>query len=160
MTFKHEQQSPSSIWVVIADRSRCRILSSDGPGLDEWQEVADLVHAEGRLKPSEVHTDRQGTLGESAGRHHVGEPRTDFKHQTAEEFATEIVQSLEHGRLHNRFGKLVLICPPLFLGVLRECLSSPLAHLVTMEFDKDFTNASIKEVSTYLRKKLASEIKS
>lgn len=158
MTFKHEQQRPSTIWVVIADRSRCRIFSSEGPDWNEWQEVADLVHSEGRLKAGEVHTDRQGTFGESAGRHHVGEPHTDFKHQTAEEFATEIAQSLENGRLHNRFGNLALVCPPLFLGVLRKCLPGPLAHLVTMELDKDFTNASVKELATYLRKKQSSQI--
>ena len=156
MTFKHEQQISPIIWVVIADRSRCRILSSSWPEIDEWEEVADLVHAEGALKAGEVNTDRQGTLGESAGRHHVGEPRTDFKHQTAEQFAAEIVHSLENGRLHNKFGKLGLVCPPLFLGVLRKSLPRPLANLVVLELDKDFTHASIKELTPSLKEKLES----
>ncbi len=154
MTFRREQQVPASLWVVVADRSRCRVLSSTWPELGEWSEVADLVHGEGRLKAGEVQTDRQGTFGEAAGRHHVGEPRTDFKHQTAEEFALEIVPALEQGRLHNRFGKLALVCPPLLLGVLRDNLPGPLAHLVVLELDKDLTNASAGELISYLEEKL------
>ncbi len=157
MRSKHEQQAPPYIWVVIADRSRSRILSSTWPNPGKWEEVFDLVHAEGALKTSEVNSDRQGTFGESAGRHHVGEPHTDFKHLTAERFAEEIVQHLENGRLHSKFGKLGLICPPLFLGVLRKQLPTALANLVTVELDKDYTHATISEIVSHLEKELTSQ---
>ena len=150
MTFRHEQQFPPVIWVVVADRSRSRILSAAWPNPSEWEEVADLVHAEGALKASEVKTDGPGTFGEVAGGHHAGQPQTDFKHQTAERFAEEIVQYLEQGRLHNKFGKLGLICPPLFLGVLRKSLPGPLANMVTLEVDKDYTHAPMKELASHL----------
>jgi protein required for attachment to host cells len=155
MTFKHEQKFPPFIWVVVADRSRSRILSSSWPKPGDWEEVADLVHGEGSLKASEIHTDRQGLFGEGAGRPHVGEPRTDHKHQTAERFAEEIVRHLEDGRLHQKFGKLGLICPPLFLGVLRKNLPAPLAHMVALEMDKDYTHATIKEITGHLTQELS-----
>lgn len=154
MTFKHQPELPPTIWVVVADRSRCRILSADGPHLSEWQEVADLVHAESSLKSSEVNTDGPGTFGETAGGHHGGQPRTDFKHQTAERFAEEVVEFLETGRQNNQFGKLSLICPPLFLGVLRKKLSEPLEHLVTLELDKDYTHKPTKELTAFLNEAL------
>jgi protein required for attachment to host cells len=125
MTFKHEKRFLPVIWIVVADRSRARVISANWPEPAEWEEVLDLVHAEGALKASEVNSDRQGTFGEAAGRHHVGEPRTDFKHQTAERFADEIVEHLEKGRLENKFGKIGLVCPPLFLGVLRKRMPAP-----------------------------------
>ena len=152
MTYKHQQQFPPVIWVVVADRARSRILSSSWPNPNGWEEVADLVHAEGALKESEVKTDGPGMFRESSGgQQHSGEPRTDHKHQTAERFAEEIVQYLEDGRVHNKFGKLGLVCAPLFLGVLRKNLPSPLANLVTMELDKDYTHTPIKELSKHLK---------
>ena len=151
MTYKRQQQFPPVIWVVVADRARSRILSSSWPNPNGWEEVADLVHAEGALKESEVKTDGPGTFGEVAGGHHGGQPRTDHKHHTAERFAEEIVQYLETGRVHNKFGKLGLVCAPLFLGVLRKNLPSPLAHLVTLELDKDYTHAPIKELASHLK---------
>ena len=154
MTFKHEPKSPPFIWVVVADRSRARILSSAWPSPGGWDEVADLVHGDGALKGTEINTDRQGVFGEGAGRPHVGEPRTDLKHQTAERFAEEIVKHLEDGRLHQKFGKLGLVCPPLFLGVLRKNLPSPLANMVTLELDKDYTHAPLKEIASHLKAEL------
>jgi protein required for attachment to host cells len=152
MTYKRQQQFPPVIWVVVADRARSRILSSSWPTPNGWTEVADLVHAEGALKESEVKTDGQGMFREaSAGHQHTGQPRTDFKHQTAERFAEEIVAFLEDGRSHNKFGKLGLVCAPLFLGVLRKNLSSPLAGMVTLEIDKDYTHAPLKELSSHLK---------
>ena len=155
MTFKREQQSPPVIWVVVADRSRSRILSSSWPNPGEWDEVADLIHAEGSLKASDINTDGPGTFSEAGGGHHGGQPRTDFKHQTAERFAEEIVRYLDDGRLHNKFGKLALVCPPLFLGVLRKNLTGPLANLVTLELDKDYTHATNKEIASHLKAQFA-----
>jgi protein required for attachment to host cells len=155
MTFKHEHQIPPVIWVVIGDRARARILSSAWPDPGDWVEVADFVHGEGAMKASELKTDRAGAYAEIPGGLHGGQPRTDYKHQTAERFAEEIVHFLEDGRVHHKFGKLGFVCPPLFLGVLRKSLPSPLANLVTLELDKDYTHAPIKEIAVHLKQELA-----
>ena len=156
MTYKRQQQIPPVIWVVVADRARSRILSSSWPNPNGWEEVADLIHAEGALKESDVKTDGPGMFRESGvGSMHSGEPRTDFKHQTAERFAEEIVEFLENGRTHNKFGKLGLVCAPLFLGVLRKNLPGPLANMVAMEVDKDYTHAPMKELASHLKDALA-----
>jgi protein required for attachment to host cells len=152
MTRKHQQQFPPVIWVVVADRARSRILSSSWPKPNGWVEVVDLVYAEGALKESEVKTDGQGMFrNPGAGHQHTGQPPTDFKHHTAERFAEEIVAYLENGRSHNKFGKLGLVCAPLFLGVLRKNLPSPLANLVALELDKDYTHAPLKELASHLK---------
>ena len=156
MTFKHEQKIPPVIWVVVADRSRARIFSADWPSPGEWEEVLDLVHGEGALKASEVNSDRQGTFGEAAGRHHIGEAHTDFKHQTADRFADEVIELLEEERMEHKFGKIGLVCPPLFLGVLRNKLPAPLAALVTLEINKDYTQTPIQDLAKHLAAELAS----
>ncbi len=156
MTFKHEKPIVPVIWVVVADRSRARILSADWPEPSEWTEAADMLHAEGALKESEVKTDGPGTFGEAAGGHHGGQPQTDFKHQTAERFADEILAKLEEGRVKNQFGKLGLVCPPLFLGVVRNKLSSQLGQMVTLELGKDYTHVKFKDICAHLNSELAS----
>ena len=146
MTFKHEKPIVPVIWVVVADRSRARILSADWPEPSEWTEAADMVHAEGSLKGTDVNSDGPTNFGETMRGHHDGEPKTDFKHLTAERFADEIVSRLEEGRVKNQFGKLGLVCPPLFLGVLRNKLSSQLGQLVALELDKDYTHVKFKDI--------------
>ena len=103
------------------------------------------------IEGKRIKTDSGPTnFGETTRGHHDGQPKTDFKHQTAERFAEEIVTKLEDGRVKNQFGKLGLVCPPLFLGVLRNKLSSPLAQLVTLELDKDYTHIKLKDISAAL----------
>ncbi|MCA9071824.1 MAG: host attachment protein, partial [Planctomycetaceae bacterium] len=129
-------------------------LSGDWPNPSEWNEIVDLVHSESSLKAGEINTDGPGTFGTVAGGHHGGQPQVDFKHQTAEHFAEEIIGHLEVGRQKNKFGKLALICPPLFLGVIRKKLPEPLHNLITLELDKDYTHMPIKELTSILNESL------
>jgi len=155
MTFKHEQQIPPVIWAVVADRSRARILAAPWPDATSWEEVRDLVHGEGELTPQEIDTDRPGSFASPRGGYHTGEDRKDFRHQSAEHFATEIVGVLESGRLAGEFGKLALVSPPLFLGVLRKELSGPLEQMVVLELHKDYTHAPLPDVAAHLSDGLA-----
>lgn len=157
MTFKHEQQIPPVLWTVVADRSRARVLSAPWPQGDSWEEVAELQHTDGALAPHETYTDGPGTFADVAGGHHAGQEQTDFRHQTAERFAGEVVDVLEKGRANNEFGKLALVAPPLFLGVLRKKLPSPLSAMVIFELDKDYTQAKLDEVGGHLQAELAGQ---
>lgn len=132
-------------WILVADRSRARVFSQRLPG-EPLEEVKDFVHPESSLKKHDVVTDRQGRFSERGGARQAGDPETDFKHETAEKFAGELVDFLEHGRQTNQFGQLTLIAAPLFLGVLRQKLTSPLSQLTTLEIDKDYTHLKPAEI--------------
>jgi protein required for attachment to host cells len=150
MTFKHEQQIPPVIWAVVADRSRARILSAPWPDANSWEEVHDLVHGEGELMPREIDTDRPGSFASPGGGYHTGEDRKDFRHQSAEHFAAQIAGLLDSKRLAGEFGKLALVAPPLFLGVLRKELSSSLLPMVVLELHKEYTHDSLKDLAAHL----------
>jgi len=147
MTFKHEKRIPPVVWTVVADRTLARFLSASWPEVESWKEMSQIAHGEGGLTQSEVVTDRPGTFAERHGGHHAGQDETDFKHQSAERFVAEILDQLEAARTDNLFGKLIIVAPPLFLGVLRKKMSDPLRRMVIREIDHNYTHGSLDEIS-------------
>jgi protein required for attachment to host cells len=137
-----------SNWILVADRSRARILTPNGSDNSTLEELADFAHPEGHQRQSDVVTDQQGRFQERGSGQHAGEPETDFKHETAQRFAGEIVEYLEKGRMANRFKRLIVVSPPMFLGVLRGKLPSPLASMVCHEINKDLTQLKVNELAS------------
>lgn len=152
MTYKHENRVPANAWIVVADRARARIFSTTWPESRQLAEVAALVHPESQMHERDVISDGPGTFAERAGGHHAGEPQTDFRHRTALEFAGTLAARLEQGRMANEYGRLVIVAPSLYLGVLREKLSAPLARMVVKEIDKDYTLMKPAEVLEQLHR--------
>ena len=148
MTFKHEARRPSTMWVLVADRARARLFAAEWPELEEFREVQDFAHPEGAAHPRDVEADGPGRLYEASGPKHAADRRTDFKHQTATEFARELVGELQAGKDANTYGRLVLIAPALFLGVLREQVSAPIRNLIVADLDKDLTQAGVDAIKS------------
>lgn len=166
----------SETWIVVADSSRARILTPSGEQpkpLDEIVhfvgragytgpekfssphliEVADLVYPSARLQPHEVEADRPGRVKGPGANEPYDSRHTDFNHKTAEEFAREIIEYLTHARQDQRFDELVLVAPPLLLGVLRKQLPKSLHSLVTREIAKEYTLLPADEIRDQLAKK-------
>jgi protein required for attachment to host cells len=67
-----------------------------------------------------------------------------------EEFAAEVVEYLSRARQEHRFDDLLLVAPPLFLGVLRQVMPRSLSSLVTREINKEYTELSAEEIPARL----------
>jgi protein required for attachment to host cells len=113
------------------------------------QEIDDMIHAEGRLLAKDELSDRQGGIAGGHGQgDHTFEQPTDVKHQDAIRFAHQIGEKLEHGRVNGDYEDLILIAPPAFLGVLRQCLNDHILKRVGKSLDKNlagFDEAAIRE---------------
>lgn len=157
MTFKHEKRIPPVVWTVVADRSRARFISATWPEIDGWKEVLSLDFEEGTLRGRDITTDGPGTFSGRVGGHHGGQEETDFQHQFAERFASELIVKLEAARSKNEFGKLAIVAPPLFLGVFRKKLPSPLQQMVVLEINKDYTSSTLDKVVEHVRPELAAK---
>ena len=164
----------SATWILVADAARARIFNPqppkprkkvdfagragrivpDKPQSDELEEVAALVHPDSELKGREIVSDAPGSFQERAGGRHSGDPQTDLKHQAARSFATQVVAYLEKARQERRFDRLVLVAAPLFLGTLRERLTSPLRQMISLEIDKDYTKLRPGEIHSRLPEQL------
>lgn len=151
MAFKHESSRPPTTWILVTDRSRARLFAGTWPEFDGFHEIQDFVHPEGGVHQREVESDGPGRFDGPDGAHHAGESETDFKHHTATEFARELVSELQRGKDTNAYGRLIIIAPPLFLGVLRAQLPAPLSKLVVADWDKDLTHQDGKAILDELR---------
>jgi protein required for attachment to host cells len=152
MSYKHENRVPSNAWVVVADRARARIFSTDWPQSAVLNEVLTLVHPESQEHEVNLISDAPGKFSRPGIGKYAGQPQTDFRHRTANQFAATLGERLEEGRVRNEFGRLVLIAPALFLGSLRAKLSSSLAKMVAGEIDKDYTRMKPEQVLRQLHR--------
>jgi protein required for attachment to host cells len=141
---------PNTTWILVAHRSGARIFENKGPnkGLSLLQ---DIPHPEGRLKNRDIGADKPGRSFDSHGqaRHALGTEQEPTAH-LAEQFAKQLGATLEDGRNHQRYTKLVLVAEPRFLGNLRAALSAPTAALVTASLGKDLGSVELHDLPKHL----------
>jgi protein required for attachment to host cells len=150
MAYKYEHQTPWNTWIVVADRAKARIFDTIWPDMSQLAEIASLVHPEATLHVRDTVSDGPGQFRESVTAPHTGEPRTDFAHHMARQFAQQLVEHLETHRRKGAFGHVVLVAPPMMLAALRKQMDRPLEELVAEEFDKDYTELKPGELQQRL----------
>lgn len=138
-------------WIVVAESSRARIFQTDKAG-SVFEELADLVHPNSRLKARELSSDSPGRSFDSkgAGRHAMSQ-MTDTKRHQGEVFAGEIADKLESGRTKGEFDHLILVAPPEFLGLLRASIGSETANLVSTTVNKNLVRLKPSEIREHLK---------
>jgi protein required for attachment to host cells len=136
-------------WVVIAHRSGARVLEHRGHTL---QLVAELSHGVGRKKDREINSDRPGRAQDRGGPggHAMGAEDSAHDH-VALNFAREIATLLCTGRNNQRFGRLVLVAEPRFLGMLRGELDHVTGSMVGATLGKDLAHVSIAALPGHLK---------
>lgn len=140
----------SDVWVVVASSTRCRIFAQhkhSGP----LEPVAELEHPEGRLRARDLASDRPGRAfdSEGNGRHAMGQP-VDPTVQENIRFAKTVADKIDAARKKERFGRLVLVADPRFLGHLRSGLSSATRQRLTTELQKNLADADPKAIRNAL----------
>lgn len=169
----------SNTWIIVADRARARILTPKeekrkplseiinfvgragyvGPEKyppEKMNELEEFVHPEGQMKPRDLKRDRDGTFRETGVPRQTGDDQTDVEHQTAEQFAAEIVEYLDTARKNGKFQKIGLVAAPMFLGVLRQKLTSQLKKMIAFEINKDYSKLKTEEIRKHLPENLES----
>jgi protein required for attachment to host cells len=117
-----------------------------------------LIDETAQLSDTETGTDEPTAFVSGGGVRHRGQPALDYHHRTAQRFARRIVQRLEQGRQQNEFGRLVLVAPPLMLGVLREELTAPLSKLVVEELSQELTRLTRNQILEHIAASLLATV--
>ncbi len=136
---------------MVAHRSGARIVDSAGIGA-ELSVVRDLLQPSGRKPARDLVTDRPGQSSTSArpGHHSSLAPHSDPTEHVAEEFAREIADAVERGRLEGAYDRLALVAAPRFLGHLRDALNHQCRALVVAEVDKNLPDVRPETIRTVL----------
>jgi len=143
-----------STWIVVANSSRARLFESGGAG-GVFALLREFEHPESRAKGSDLTSDRPGHTATDQGRRTALDPDTEPKRVAQEQFARELGRVLEQGRVHNRYGALVLVASAPFLGILRTQLPDGVKTRVREAIDKDYTALAERELAAQLSASVA-----
>lgn len=136
----------NDVWVVVASSTRCRIFTQHKHS-QPLQQIAEIEHPEGRLRGRAFATDRPGRSYDSGGhgRHAMGQ-QVDAHEQENIRFAKVLATKIDDARKKDRFGRLVLVADPRFLGHLRQGLSQATRHRLTTELRKNLADADAQSI--------------
>lgn len=138
-------------WIVVADASRARVLSADDAG------SLELIHALSfplaRKRSQELVSDEAGRI-DKGGRGILSamDPRTDPHAHQAELFARELSELLDKAAGRNAYGRLTIVAPAHFLGLLRESISSQTRRKLVGDLARDLTPLELPQLAEHLRR--------
>lgn len=141
-----------SIWVLVADSSRARLLGTDSAH-GELGEIQDFVHPESRVHEQKISSDLPGSRHGAGGLHHV-DSQTGIKEQESIDFAKHLGRELNALRNRHKLDRLWIVAEPRFLGHLRQELDDEVSKLVSGEVDKDLLQHGIDDIRAHLPERL------
>lgn len=136
-------------WIVVAESAQARIFEATNR-VAPLREVASLIHPPSRSRTHDIVTDRPGHTRDRFGHAQRAMEEANAQQHEHEIFAREIAERLEKGRTTARFGDLVLIATPSFLGTLRRCLDDQTARLMSRTIDKNLVDKDEATIRSYL----------
>ncbi|PKM45362.1 MAG: host attachment protein [Gammaproteobacteria bacterium HGW-Gammaproteobacteria-1] len=137
-----------NMWVLVANGSEARVFNltkrSDGLKL-----VSEHLHPASRMKGEKLASDRPGTYMEDSSSMSTGsayeEPMSPKEYEI-DRFAHELAGTLNSGRTANSYGKLTIVAPPAFRGLLNKHMNDQVKKLITQQVDKDYTKVNEREL--------------
>ena len=140
----------SKSWILVADAARARLFELPSRNAN-MMEIACYTYPDSRSPGQHGANGRLPRAQESANAiRHAIEPHTSLQEKHLAQFAEMLRETLKRGRMEERYDKLVLIAPPRFLGVLRECLDKRTRECVVDEIGLDLIGLSPVELRARL----------
>ena len=141
----------TTTWILSANRSNANLFESNWPG-KSMRRSQDIPHPQGKMQNQDIDTDKPGRVFDSFGNgRHSTSPKQEPTEQIAQQFALELAELLNKGRLTNAYDKLVLIAEPKFLGLLRAALDKNTESLVTQTVNKELLDVTEEDLAQYLK---------
>nr|WP_298414016.1 host attachment family protein [uncultured Halomonas sp.] len=140
-------------YIVVSDAARARVFAH---AANNTQEIDNLVHPESREHTGDLRTGGEGAAatGSSGQQRQTGDDdATSEKH--AMFFAKEVADYLKNARSQGKADSFVIAAAPQFLGHLREKMDFNTRDMVAKEVDKDYSKASVEEITEKLVKPYA-----
>jgi protein required for attachment to host cells len=137
-------------WVLVANQAGARIFDHPVAGA-ELALVEEIDHPEGRLKNSEIDTDRAGAAFESAAPGVRAMGREESAHErVAADFARALAAKLSAARNDGRFDQLLIVADPHLLGLLRRAMDVPTGSRVKRAMPKNLAHVPTHAMHKHL----------
>ena len=139
--------------VLVTDGGRAIVFRNAGqagkPDLRQYK-----VYAHDNPPTREIGTDKPTRVTESVGSRRSTAEQTDFHQQAEDRFVKEIAADMEADLKAGEFEELIVVAPPVALGVYRQAASPKLQQATLMEINKDLTKHSAADVAEIVVKAL------
>jgi protein required for attachment to host cells len=137
-------------YVLVANRGNASLYQTQGPQVAPTL-IQHFEHPEGRLKSSEIDSDRPGrAFDRNGGARHALSHEESPVERIAHAFALQLAEHLERSREKGEYDQLGIIAPPRMLGYLRDALSKTTRALVYGELTKDLDEPRPADLIPYL----------
>lgn len=144
-----------NVRVLVTDGGRATVFRNAGqvgkPHLEEFK-----VYHQDNPPTSEQGTDKPPRSTTISG-HRSAVEATDLHRQAEDRFVQGIAGDMEKDLQAGEFAELVVVAPPVALGVYRKATSAKLQQATLMEINKDLTKHSAADVAEIVVKALEGE---
>lgn len=138
-------------WILVAHRAGARLFLHTYPH-PTMRVLQEVEFPQGRLKGGEILSDRPGrSYSSTTPERHAYSTETGVKQQMAKEFAGELAEILDQGRIQNQYDQLVIVAESKFLGFLLAALKPVTARNVVATLEKNLIHAPEKELPRHLK---------
>jgi protein required for attachment to host cells len=136
----------NTTWLLVADGARARLFEVAAPS-PALTELGCYTNPDERAGARAMTSEHLPTVNESVGpaRHSI-EPHTTPREKVIDRFARSLGDVLERGHNEHRYGRLILVAPPKFLGALHKVLNKTVRNAVGLEIKHDFTALRADEI--------------
>ena len=136
----------ANTWIIVADSGKARIFAVPN-AVSPLKEIETMINPAARQGGRELASDRPGRSFDSGGHgRHAMAMSVDPKEHELNEFAREVSDRIETGRVGGDFKKLILVAAPHFLGALRKNLKSASQKTIVAEVDKNVARLSPEQI--------------
>lgn len=137
-------------WILVADRSKARVLQAPLNNGWPFSVQAGFIHPAGRLHRSDLESDFPGSFNLQGKSRSAPEPHEDIDLHEARKFALQLCEYLDKACHEQLFDRLIVVAPPRFLGILRQQFSPQLNARLVGEFNRDLASLTDSQLQTHL----------
>jgi protein required for attachment to host cells len=132
--------------VLVTDGSRAIVYRNSGqvgsPRLEQFK-----VYGHDNPPSRELGTDKPSSVQESVGARRSSAEQVDYHQQAEDRFVAGIAADMDADLASGEFEELVVVAPPVALGVYRKAVSPRLGKATIAEINKDLTKHAAAEVA-------------
>lgn len=141
--------------ILVTDGGRATVFRNAGqvgkPHLEEFK-----VYHQDNPPTREQGTDKPPRSNNLTGNRATIE-QTDFHQQAEDRFVQDIAGDMEKDLQAGEFAELIVVAPPVALGVYRKAASAKLQQATLAEINKDLTKHAAADVAEIVVKALEGE---
>lgn len=137
----------SKVWILVANRARGKLFQSNA-AINDFRFLREIEAPYGRTKDKDFRRDQPGRSFDSftraSGGHGTSSPRHSLGSELSQQdmaaidFAKELAEILETGKISNQYDHLMLVSEPRFLGYLKGVLSEQVKDKIITTINKDY----------------------